>query len=253
MRIHRLLKKTISLLTIKLSQKKYKDLTYLYKDNGSDTLMIVFSAFGTMGQKPKYNYIETLKKEPIDQLFILDSFGYNKAGSYYLGEKGNWFVPDEIIQLVNFIKSRKAYNKTYCMGTSKGGTCSIYYGIRLKADCIFSGAPQYLVGDYLNIEKHRPILQALQGDTSADSVEELNNYLKHIIVKNSNRCPNTTIFLHYSPYEEMYEDHILKLRNDLIKYGYNLHEDNNYNYVDHQDVGKFFIPYLKKQLKEFVG
>lgn len=245
--------KIINFIRIKLSQKKYMDLTYLYKNKGSDKLIIIFSAFGTMGQGPRFNYIETLKNEPIDQLFILDSFGYNKAGSYYLGENGDWFVPNEIIQLINHIKSKKKYSKIYTLGSSKGGTCSLYYGLILNADVIFSGAPQYLVGDYLNLERHRPILQALQGDTSVESVDRLNNYLRRVIIENSGKRHGTTIFLHYSPNEEMYEDHILKLRNDLLKYGYNLHEDNDYTYSDHQDVGKYFVPYIKKVLKHLDG
>lgn len=55
---------------------------------------------------------------------------------------------------------------------------------------------------------------------------------------------------HYSPKEIMYVDHIIPLRQELIKNGYLLIEDDCYEYEDHQQVGKYFIPYIRNKMKE---
>ena len=71
--------------------KKYERLRYLLQTSRlSDTLVVCFSGFGN-GGVAKYNYISTLKSVNANKLFILDDFGYNKQGSYYLGENGDWF------------------------------------------------------------------------------------------------------------------------------------------------------------------
>ena len=72
-------------------------LRYIYERNGSDSLIIVFSAFGETRQ---YNYMKTLAESKIDKMFILDSFGYR--GSYYWYENGD----DEPNRLVSSLIER---------------------------------------------------------------------------------------------------------------------------------------------------
>ena len=74
----------------KLKQDRYGDITYVLrnKKSKSDFLIAVFSGFSPKGAAPRYNYGETLKKVDAMQVFLLDDTGYNKAGSYYLGENG---------------------------------------------------------------------------------------------------------------------------------------------------------------------
>ena len=79
-----LVKKVLNGLFYKIVSRRYKGrLTYYFKSNKSDTLLIVFSAFTP---KPCYNYVKTLMGLKIDKLFILDDFGYK--GSYYWYENG---------------------------------------------------------------------------------------------------------------------------------------------------------------------
>lgn len=68
--------------------------------------MIGFSGFSEIGAPPSYNYVKTLSKIHANRLSILDNYGYNKAGSYYLGENGDWFMPDQIVELVQQIARR---------------------------------------------------------------------------------------------------------------------------------------------------
>lgn len=72
-------------ICLSFKEKRLGKLKYLYEQNGSDELIIVFSGFGSSIRK--YNYMKTLKDSKIDKLFILDVWGYR--GSYYWFEKGH--------------------------------------------------------------------------------------------------------------------------------------------------------------------
>lgn len=76
-------------------QKSYKDIKYVLEKSKtkSDTLIVSFSGFSKMGNPPVYNYESTLRPIDANKLFILDDTGYNKAGSYYLGENGVYDRP----------------------------------------------------------------------------------------------------------------------------------------------------------------
>ena len=128
------------------------------------------------------------------------------------------------------------------IGSSKGGTSALYYSIKTEADFCIIGAPQYHVGDYLSIATLSPIMDAIMGDHSENSKNRLNNYIKDEIFASHNNKPK--IYIHYSPYEHTYKDHIEDMIIDLNKAGYCVVEDNKYYYQKHSDVAKYFPSYL---------
>ena len=94
-------KRLFKTLLIWFKEREFKGrLHYIYEDNHTDRLMIVFSGFSP--QKPMYNYMRTLKNvKSINKLFILDDFGYR--GSYYLKEDGHDTPQKLVIELVKKI------------------------------------------------------------------------------------------------------------------------------------------------------
>lgn len=94
-------KRLFKTLLIWFKEREFKGrLHYIYEDNHTDRLMIVFSGFSP--QKPMYNYMRTLKNvKSINKLFILDDFGYR--GSYYLKEDGRDTPQKLVIELVKKI------------------------------------------------------------------------------------------------------------------------------------------------------
>lgn len=86
---------------IRLSFKESRlgKLKYIYVHNGSDELIIVFSAFESVR---KYDYMRTLSESKIDKLFILDTFGYR--GSYYWFEKGKELPNELVSKLISRIR-----------------------------------------------------------------------------------------------------------------------------------------------------
>lgn len=82
-RISKALRFAKNKIRLSFKEKRYGKLKYIYEQNGSDELIVVFSGFGTAR---KYNYMKTLAGAKIDKLFLLDNFGYR--GSYYWFENG---------------------------------------------------------------------------------------------------------------------------------------------------------------------
>lgn len=245
-----MVKKCKSLLLkiyIRMAQKRYKRLKYIYQREKSKTLVVSFSGFPG-NTCAKYNYINTLKEVNAHRLFILDDFGYKKQGSYYLGEEGDWFVPEMVIELIKKIQSENKIEHVVMIGSSKGGTAALYFAIKMEADSCVIGAPQFYLGDYLNIDKHMDILKGIVGRIEKDSIQKLNSILPECISSASSKKPN--VYIHYSPMEHTYREHIADLIHELKKYEYAVVEDSNYKYTEHRDVAKFFPLYLTKILKE---
>lgn len=235
-------------LKIIISEKRYKRLRYILQVNRKSGILIVcFSGFGNSGSA-KYNYIRTLQPVKGNKLFILDNFGYKKQGSYYLGENGDLFLPDMISELITKIQSKRKINQIFMVGSSKGGSAALYYAIRLSADACIIGAPQYYIGDYLNTNVHKKILQGIMGNDDSESIERLNNLLYNSILTTITRKP--IVHIHYSPKEHTYLEHIHDMIRDLEKNGYKVYRDANYDYTDHKSVAKFFPQFLLQKLCE---
>lgn len=233
-------------LYIKIAEKKYKRLRYLLQTKKeSDTLIVCFSGFGT-GGSARYNYVRSLESVIANKLFILDNFGYNKQGSYYLGENGDWFLPEMVVSLIQKIKEEKNIKRLVLIGSSKGGTAALFYGIKTGADACIIGAPQYFIGDYLSIDKHVPILKGIMGDASSDSIQKLNMLLSDCVSSSDLNKPK--VYIHYSPKEHTYIEHIADMIGDLRRCGYTVYEDSDYSYVDHSQVAKHFPRFLLSAL-----
>ena len=208
--------------------------------------MVCFSGFGH-GGRAKYNYIDTLKTVHVNKLFILDDFGYNKSGSYYLGEDGEWFLPKMIVNLIKKIQTERDIKHLVMVGSSKGGSAALYYSIKMGAEACIIGAPQYFIGDYLNIDKHLPILEGIMGNSTSESIQKLNCVMCDCVKSAASHKPK--VYIHYSPKEHTYLEHIVDMIGDLERYGYTVVEDGNYDYTDHGEVAKYFPRYLLKILQ----
>ena len=85
---------------LSFKEKHFGKLKYIFEQNGSDELVIVFPGFGPV---PKYNYMRTFSKSRIDKLFLLDNFGY--LGSYFWYENGKENPKLLVIELLQKILS----------------------------------------------------------------------------------------------------------------------------------------------------
>jgi len=234
-------------------EKSYNHLKYCYyPEKKSRSLIIVFSGFPGEGQPAKYNYINTLYSIKANKLFLLDDVWNNvNVGSYYLGSAGNWYLINDICKLVSDIVADYKIDRVITVGSSKGGSSALFYGIKLGADACIIGAPQYYIGSYLSSEKHRPILEAMMGDCSQASIDKLDSLLSGEIMNEQTNRPD--IYIHYSPKEHTYDEHIKDMLMDLEKNGYVVHEDNEYSYLNHSEVKDHFPSFLLKTIKVIIA
>ena len=58
------------------------------------------------------------------------------------------------------------------------------------------------------------------------------------------------VYIHYSPLEHTYPEHIDDMIADLKQNGYETEEDANYTYTDHAEVAKHFPTYLCSVLEK---
>ena len=82
-------------ILIRLQEKTFRNgVKYIFKDNHSDKLLVVFSGIGG-----DYNYRRSLKYSSWDQLYIKDSWAHGL--SYYLFEKGENYPETQTSELIS--------------------------------------------------------------------------------------------------------------------------------------------------------
>jgi len=248
-----LIRSVLLKLQILLFQKEFGNnkIKYIFeKHKDSDALVVVFSGFSAVGEPAKYNYMRALQELRVNKLFILDDFGYQNRGGYYLvgREAADESLPDEICRLISRFRGNR---RLITAGSSKGGSAALLYGVISEAEDIIVGAPQYYIGDYLSTEEHLNILQGICGNTSSDSIKYLNNVLPSRICSADNKA-KPAVYLHCSPQEHTYEEHVKGLLEDLENHGFRVYGDFDHSYSEHSCVGKYFAGYLQETLKESV-
>ncbi|EMG26743.1 hypothetical protein [Listeria fleischmannii] len=95
-----------------IKQKRQKmsngiTLTFYMKENTeSEDLLVIYSALPVKGSSV-YNYVRTLDDVNCNKLYILDDFGENRAGVFYLGENGTMDVRDAVKELITNIQKKQ--------------------------------------------------------------------------------------------------------------------------------------------------
>ena len=231
----------INLLKIKLKEQKFQQrLPFLFFNNHSDSLLIIFSAFS--GNKRRYNYVKGLRNLNIDKLYILDPFGCK--GSYNMYENGSDYPERMTRELIDSVLSNHQYKAVYTAGSSKGGTCAIYFGLIIKADAIFAGASQFNLGSYVHRPDHEDIFLGMMGkDAGEEEALLLNKVMPTIMEKE--KGTKSVLHILYSKNELTYERQIVDLLAQARKCDISVVEIEE-SFQDHDDVGKYFLPYVKR-------
>lgn len=229
-----------------LTRKNKDGVEYVWKQRSSSTILIVFSGIG----EARYNYMRSLSTSPCDQLYIRDCWANHT--SYYWFERQSDHPERFTTKLINDILSRRTYERVITIGSSKGGTAAIYFGLKLHAAAVYAGACQYRVGQYLSqyqYSKHPEYWQAVVGGSiTKEWVDKLDNKLANMIRQRTG-C-STRLYLLYSTNEHTYEEHILPLLAMLNECSI-LHEDYIEHFPKHSMVGDYFKVILSKRFVRF--
>lgn len=218
---------------------------YLFLPKKSDALLIVFSGF--TGDVRRYNYVSSFYKMEINQLYILDSWGYQ--GSYYWMDNGDTYPEKMVNELIDTVVKNNAIKRIITCGSSKGGSAAIYFGLINNANYIFSGACQFQVGTYLGREEHIRILEGMIGDLDKEKmIANLDTKIADVIGQHKD---SAAINLFYSTEELTYERQIIPLKACLDAFGVKYNEKIEL-FKEHSEVGNVFPIYVCNELKKLL-
>jgi len=167
------------------NEKTFKgeiDVKYVFFPSykNSDLLTITFAGFHSEGAPPKYNYMRTLEEFDCNQLFILDDFG--SRGSYYMCVNRDFKIERSVKKLIETLCEEYKIKKKISLGSSKGASAAIYYGLKYDFNAIIAGAPQYYIGSYLKkVKSANNVLEFMAGSQDEESVEYIDNIIKKVI------------------------------------------------------------------------
>ena len=109
----------------------------------------------------------------------MDSYGYEGLGSWYLGEKGDFFWLEAMTEILRYVREKAGKGRLYMWGSSMGGYASILYGHLLGARAIYANVPQtVLLGSKYSSSGMYKFFSHILNDESNDY-----NDLKRILVK----------------------------------------------------------------------
>lgn len=213
----------------------------------SKVLVVVFSGMSPKGAV--YNYIDVLNGCPHNRLYILDDFGHDRLGCYYIGTNGQNQMECAVNALLKQIIHEHDIVQTVFCGSSRGGYAALNFGLEQSNSIIIAGAPQYYLGYYLSHRKSPELMNIVLGtDCTPLEIQELDAKIYKKIVGFRNKYQGK-IYLHFSDQEHTYHEHIQYLLSDLDSCHYDYAED-RMSYLQHDDVAIYFPQYLKKIITE---
>ncbi|MFD1066699.1 hypothetical protein [Oceanobacillus locisalsi] len=243
-------------LKVLYKEKRFKSegytIKYMLEKNDSDSLIVVLSGIPRQGLKARYNYGRTLSKIKANKLFILDDFGYDQRGAWYLGKNKDFKIKEATHKLIKKVKKDLNIENTIYCGSSKGGYNALMFGLEDKGSTIIAGGPQYYLGERLTNGVYPTYtLPYIMGENYNDEdIQVLNDLLPNIVKKSKeNDCK---IFLHYSDQEYMYDTHVRYLVKDLHDNEINFVED-VHKYKKHAEIAYHFPKFLVKSLNKILS
>lgn len=218
------------------------DIKYIFKKcSNSEKLIIIFSAYDKIA---KYNYLKVLDGIEYNRLYILDNYGYEGRGCWYLGENLSFNVEESVYKLIEYIKLK--YNikneNIISMGSSKGGFASLYYGIKYKFKHIIACAPQVVLYDYLMNPFYKETLISMKSKSDDKTKEVLNNIILDLDIDESSK------FYLFCGYKDPH------FKYHLIPFLKNIDLSRNNVYIelfdcDHKEIGGFFSERLQNLIE----
>ncbi|HFR3101131.1 TPA: accessory Sec system protein Asp2 [Enterococcus faecalis] len=225
-------------------------LKYLFfKKNKSKRLLVIFSSCSREGLPARYNYLLKFRNLFCSKLYILDNFGFDKRGAYYLGEDKNFYIESAVHRLIE--RKRKELDiekdKVVLVGSSKGGFAAIYFQNKYSYGASISGAPQVYLGNYLNTNLHKHICTFIMGDTKQSSINFLNNLIFDAVKNNKGQ---SKVGIHVSKKEHTYLNHVAPLVEFFKENNLDIVLDFG-DYHKHSDVGIHFSKFATKTIPIF--
>lgn len=137
-------------------------------------------------------------------LWIKDDF--HSLPAYYLCHEMNFEIEQGVSLLITgTIDFVKPENITI-LGASKGGSMSLYYGIKHKIKNIITAVPQFNIGSYVAQGYWEHVGKSMMGEVTKQKVKLLDLLIINQLIKDKNKKSN--IYLFTSPDDKQYVSEI---------------------------------------------
>ncbi|RAR42393.1 hypothetical protein [Paenibacillus sp. MDMC362] len=187
------LNKTNQLLEDGVFKFKNRYIIYSLKKKDSNKLFIVFSGLDSTPGFTRMSYYGLRDTLDGNVLHIKDNFGAH--GCYLLNISGDNQIRNVVLALIReaLLQLNISKENLYLVGTSKGGTTALAFGMMLGFGNIIAGEPQIKIGDFLfgkgweTAEYFKSIAYAMLGRIKDEDREPLNNKFEEIIKQYGSR------------------------------------------------------------------
>ena len=178
--------------------------------SGAEWLIVVFSAFAPdhSANQHLYNFLNVLQDVPAHKLYIQDTYG--KRGVYYLCHQLDFGVSQAVTDLIRSVQEQLGCDNghTISLGSSKGGSAALYFGLGLGLSHVLAMVPQFRIGTYLNTVSKRPVLEDMVGKEDPDGGAAM---LDTLLEKALEEGRGTVLHILTSHHDEQYQSQICLL------------------------------------------
>ncbi|MGN0403516.1 MAG: hypothetical protein ACI4HQ_14830 [Acetatifactor sp.] len=242
---------TITKLHVLREQKHFQeggtDLKYIYRSAaGAKNLVVVFSACTRPGLAARYNYMRTLEGICCNRLYLLDDFGPDGRGSYYLGRLPEFREQEAVLKLVQKVIDETNPEKLLFCGSCKGGYGALNIGSRFRDAIMIIGEPTYRIATEFGPDEG--LMRYWMGEITEPKIAFMDNYLSGQLRSNP-YIAGQKVYLFYSVKDEYYERHTKPLLKDLEESGYRL-EKEEAEFTAHSELSLYFPDFLISNVKE---
>jgi len=212
-------------------------------------LVVCFSGFNDPSFKEQhpYNYLTALSKFDLNLLFVQDTCG--ERGCYYLCEHLDFSVERTVYALIKHIAEEVGApeENIITVGSSKGGTAAIYYGLKYAFGHVIAGAPQAKLASYIAATgiHGKPVLDYMLAEDDWDnSFQKLDEIILDTIKEN---LP-TKVNLLLSENDGLWNGHFVPLleKFDLMKVRYEM--VNDLSIKSHSGIAVAFPDYFRSHI-----
>lgn len=160
--------------------------------NGNRHLVVVFANF----YAPEdfgfaYGVMDNLRA---NVLWIRDRF--DGQSSYYLCRNLDFSIESAVASLIENVMGSLSLTSADCtlIGSSKGGSAALYFGLRYGFRNIVASAPQFAIGSFVMAEQPGAAQYMMGRDVPAESVRALDSVIPDLVRSGAGRSANVYLF-----------------------------------------------------------
>ncbi|HFZ8994044.1 TPA: hypothetical protein ACIPUI_001141 [Citrobacter freundii] len=223
---------------------------YRFRKGRSDCnhLLIVMSGFN-IPDPTIYDFDKILEYCDSHILWVKDE--YNGLPAYYFCNNMSFDIELGVSTLIEGVRKFLNDPTVSILGASKGGSASLYYGIKHKIPRIITAVPQFNIGTYVAEGTYwQHVGKEMMGEFSQENINRLNNKLPNIL--KMNEFTNNHIYLFTSPTDAQFQNEIQPNLSLFSRYkNFNLIISKSPKITQHNQVTLYNVKLILSLLYQF--